>query len=185
MGNVGYIKIGDQLHETLLDILPEKGSIKILIIGKTPAPESVKAGHYFQGSHGIKFWKILKTYQILQENETLSHSSDTFPDDTLRLHNYGITDIVKKPHEPQNEPSKDEYQSGWVRVKRIIETYEPEILVFPYKGALDKILKFEFQNEEKANYGFNHGLEIEFNRKVFAMPLPGVGGVPNNKFTIL
>lgn len=49
---MGYIKIGNQLHETLLDILPEKGPIKILIVGKAPAPASVAAGHYFQGRHG-------------------------------------------------------------------------------------------------------------------------------------
>ncbi len=52
MRHVGYIKIGNQLHETLLDILPEKGPIKILIVGKAPAPASVAAGHYFQGRHG-------------------------------------------------------------------------------------------------------------------------------------
>jgi len=39
----------------------------------------------------------LKTYHILKENEILSLTLDTFEDDTLTLHNYGIMDIVKNP----------------------------------------------------------------------------------------
>lgn len=51
---------------TLDDILPENDiPLKILFIAKTPACESVCAGHYFQGHHGKLFWNILKKYKIL------------------------------------------------------------------------------------------------------------------------
>ena len=84
---------------------------------------------------------------------------------------------MKICHEFGEEPLKHEYLSGWMGVETIIKTYEPEIILFPYKQALDKILKFQFNHPEKATYGFNKDLESIFARKVFAMPLPGVGGV--------
>lgn len=34
---------------TLADILPERPGLRMLIVGKTPAPVSVKVGHYFRG----------------------------------------------------------------------------------------------------------------------------------------
>jgi hypothetical protein len=181
MSNVGFIWTEGELKKTLLDVLPDNGPLKLLIIGKTPAPVSVETSHYFQGRSGKKFWNLLKKYHILKDTESLSLPPDTFEDDILSLQNYGITDIVKDSHEPGSEPLKHEYLSGWARVETIIETHKPEIILFPYKGALDKILRFQYERKEKAEYGFNQDLESIFGRKVFAMPLPGVGGVTSEE----
>jgi len=45
--------------KTLLDIVPQRGPLRMLIIAKTPAPVSVEAGHYFQGAQGRMFWNSL------------------------------------------------------------------------------------------------------------------------------
>lgn len=46
------IIIDEKSHNTLADILPDEGHLKILFIAKTPAPVSVNIGHYFQGRQG-------------------------------------------------------------------------------------------------------------------------------------
>ena len=79
--------------DTLADILPDKGKLNILMIAKTPAPVSVKAGHYFQGQQGKMLWNRLAEYGILK------YPSGEFPDDYLLLNKIGITDIVKVPRD--------------------------------------------------------------------------------------
>jgi hypothetical protein len=38
--------------QTLKDLSPESPGLEVLFVGKTPAPESVRIGHYFQGKQG-------------------------------------------------------------------------------------------------------------------------------------
>ena len=45
---------------------------------------------------------------------------ESYPDENLVNHNYGITDIVKVPRNYGNEPSKMEYQDGISRILSII-----------------------------------------------------------------
>jgi hypothetical protein len=49
----------------------------------------------------------------------------------------------------------------------------PRILVFVYKGALDRVLDFSFGWDHESSYGFNDDLSRTFGRRVFALPLPG------------
>lgn len=154
--------------ETLADILPPRGDpLKILFIAKTPAPESVSAGHYFQGRQGKMLWNKLAQYNILHVNY------GEFEDDHLLENNYGLTDIVKVPRSYGNEPSDEEYRLGLSRIMDLIRSHKPEVLVFVYKKPLDQILKMGLNMKEKSFYGFNPHLELKFGSKVFVFPMPG------------
>lgn len=100
--------------ETLKDILTADSSqhgrkLIMLIVGKRPAPRSVKAGHYFQGKNGRAFWNLLKEHGILQVPEGQNE------DVCLLRHGYGIVDLVKTPGEAGDEPGDEEYRRGMAR----------------------------------------------------------------------
>ena len=157
--------IEGQEFETFEDILPQSPEFKILFVGKVPAPHSVSAGHYFYKN--AAFWNRLKEFGIM----TVPHGQ--YGDDCLVEHNYGITDIIKKPRSFGNEPSDAEYKEGIARFFDLLRTNRPKVLVFIYKGALDKILHIKYGIKTYAHYGFNVELESLFNSKVFAFPMPG------------
>ena len=137
----------------------------MLFIAKTPAPTSVEIGHYFHGRQGKMFWNKLV------ENGILSVTPNTFEDENLLYHGYGITDIVKEPREFGNEPTRQEYQNGLKQIQQIIEKYKADITVFVYKRVLDNILKLSYGIKTKAEYGFNNDLQKLFGTKVFVFLL--------------
>lgn len=152
---------------TLEDILPNKPGLKVLFIAKTPAPKSVVAGHYFQGRQGQMFWRRLQEYNILP------YCFGAYEDDKLLENGYGLTDIVKVPRDFGDEPSDADYISGTERIMDLIKLHKPKVIVFVYKRVLDQILKHKFHLGNKADYGFNPGLEKLFGCKVFVFPMPG------------
>ena len=166
IGNQAKIEVGGKEVLTLRDILPTAPGLRVLFVGKVPAPVSVEVGHYFQGKQGRIFWKILKEKGLLQQ-------TTDYEDDSLLQHGYGITDIVKVPREYKEEPSDVEYAEGAPQVVNLISVHRPKIIVFVYKRVLDKILKFQFGKEERSAYGFNPSLDELFGARVFAFPLPG------------
>ncbi len=161
------IEIGNEQVTTLDDILPVKPGLKMLIIAKTPAPISVRAGHYFQGKHGKMLWNKLQEYNIFTPSE------NKFEDECLLDYDFGITDIVKVPHDFGNEPSSFDYQSGADRIMNLIELHKPKVIFFVYKKVLDNILRIMFNITTKSKYGFNPEIEEYFKCKVFVFPMPG------------
>ena len=107
----------------------------------------------------------------LVENGILSVTPNTFEDENLLYHGYGITDIVKEPREFGNEPTRQEYQNGLKQIQQIIEKYKADITVFVYKRVLDNILKLSYGIKTKAEYGFNNDLQKLFGTKVFVFLL--------------
>jgi double-stranded uracil-DNA glycosylase len=162
------IEVGGELVPTLADILPEGGELRALFLGKTPSPASVEAGHYFEGKMGRGLWRRLGDAGIL------SAPPGTYADDALLSAGFGVTDICKQPRPFGVEPARGEYEAGWGRVAGIVDRLRPRILVFVYKGALDKVLRYAYAWEHKSGYGFNDDLSRTFGRRVFAVPLPGV-----------
>lgn len=153
--------------ETLQNILPQNEKLKMLFIGKVPTTNSVNEGHYFQGRQGTMFWNKLKKYSIL--NVPVGNYEDEY----LLEQGYGIIDIIKVPREYGIEPSSDEYKEGAKGISDVIYKYNPKIVVFIYKKVLDKLLKYAFNIDMKAQYGFNYNLEETFGSKVFVFPMPG------------
>lgn len=161
--NAVKVKDGNKEYWTLDDILPNGGkSLDVLIIGKVPAPTSVKAGHYYQGSQGQFFWKKLKEYGLL------NIGAHIYEDNALLGNNWGITDVVKEPNEFSDEPTAEEYRKGLQRIKSLLGKHKPRIVVFVYKKVLDCLIG------RKSVYGFNLGLDCEFGTsKVFVFPMKG------------
>jgi len=161
------MQVNGERFETLADILPDSGSLDILIISKAPAPISVEAGHYFQGRQGQVFWKRLKQAGIL------TTKPGEYEDEALLRHRIGLMDIVKKPKGYGNEPTIEEYRQGIDRIMHALFTYQPQILIFVYKKVLDQLLKHGLREKVNTNYGFNDHLEHLFKAKVFVFPMPG------------
>src|SRR5207302_1843191 len=131
-------KVNGKQVVTLADILPNDGSLRMLVVAKTPAPKSVEAGHYFQGKQGQMFWNRLREYGLLRS------SPGRFEDEMLLDHGFGLTDIVKVPRSYGNEPSDEEYRLGVSRILALIERLSPTVLMFVYKRVLDQILEIQF-----------------------------------------
>ena len=168
MSHLTEIEVAGSVVPTLADILPEGGELRALFIGKTPSPASVEVGHYFEGRMGRGLWKRLDDAGIL------SAPADGYADDALLGEGFGVTDICKLPRPFGDEPERDEYAEGWERVAGIVGALRPRILVFVYKGSLDRVLRSSFGWDHKSCYGFNDDLARTFGRRVFAFPLPGV-----------
>lgn len=161
------MEVDGRVVVTLADILPERGPLRVLFVGKTPSPASVEAGHYYQGRMGKGLWKRLDEYGVLPA------VSGEFGDDRLLACGFGMTDLCKAPRPFGEEPTEHEYVEGWERVSGVVAAFRPRILVFVYKGALDKVLRYSFGWDHKSEYGFNDDLMRTFGRRVFAFPLPG------------
>ena len=167
MSHLTEIEVDGLAVPTLADILPDQGTLRALFVGKTPSPASVEAGHYFEGKMGKGLWKRLADADILTP-------PDGYADDALLGEGFGVTDLCKVPRPFGDEPARDEYKEGWERVNAIVARLRPRILVFVYKGSLDRVLRFSYGWEHKSEYGFNDDLARTFGRRVFAFPLPGV-----------
>ena len=153
---------------TLADIVPARGPLRVLFIGRSPSPASVEAGHYLQGRMGKGLWRRL------DEAGLLCAPPGCFADDCLLENGYGMTDLCKLPRPFGEEPDRAEYEAGWERVGSLVMRLRPRILVFVFRGSIDKVLRYSFGWEHKAGYGFNDDLMRTFGRRVFAFPLPGV-----------
>jgi G:T/U-mismatch repair DNA glycosylase len=164
-GNAITITVNGREFQTLRDLLPDSPGLNILFVAKTPTPESVQKGHYFQGKQGRSFWKMLKQYGMLKP-------ATEFEDDVLLRHRYGLTDIAKMPRPFGHEPLPEEYRTGAHRILELIRVHTPKVTVFVYKRVLDKIIEFEFGITDRSTYGFNRDLEHYFGGRVFAFPLP-------------
>jgi TDG/mug DNA glycosylase family protein len=168
MTHLTEIRVDDSDVTTLADILPERGTLRALFVGKTPSPASVEAGHYFEGRMGKGLWKRLSDAGLLHV------APGTYADDALLDQGFGVTDLCKVPRPFGDEPTQAEYEEGWERVGALVARLRPRIIVFVYKGSLDKVLHYSFGGEHKSGYGFNDDLMRTFGRRVFAFPLPGV-----------
>jgi G:T/U-mismatch repair DNA glycosylase len=163
------MEVGRRMFKTLADILPEHGPMKILIIGEKPAKESIKAGHYFQGNHGKSLLRQLQDYGLLKvpEEKRRSYNRPDRTDEVFLEYGIGVTDLYKHPSEI---PTGETRTAAIKRVKKLISRLQPTVVLFMYKGVLETV------TGRSALYGFNPDLEEEFGCKVFACPLPGVGG---------
>ncbi len=161
------IAVAGHIYATLQDILPQSGPMRMLIIGKTPAPVSVEAGHYFQGQQGRLFWSRLQEYGLLRV------PPGRFEDEVLLDHGYGITDIVKRPYPFGAEPSDQEYRDGIARVRQVVRKLAPQVALFVYKKPLDRWLSLDAGWRVRSVYGFNPECEAGFGCRVFVFPMPG------------
>jgi len=161
------MQIDGQQVPTLADILPAAGPMRMLVVGKTPSPSSVTAGHHLQSRQGRLFWRRLEEYNVLPS------PGDGYHDEILLGHGFGMINICKQPLELGSEPSADDYRAGWKHVDEVIQRLRPRVVTFVYKGALDCVLRLSYGWQHSSIYGFNQDLTRTMGRRVFAFPLPG------------
>ena len=131
------LNVGNNKFYTLEDILPDdKMKLKALFVAKVPTLKSIEKGHYFQGRQGRMFWNKLINYGLLKA------SCYGKEDDALLANSYGIVDMAKEPKSYGVEPSRFEYISGMQRLLNVIEVHNPSVIIFVYKGVIDKLLEY-------------------------------------------
>ncbi len=113
--------------ETLPDRPPSPGGV--LLVGINPAPISVRAGHYYQGSLGKRLWKRLQLVGLLAD-ATPGREDDSF----VEAGN-GLTDVVKRPTRSASEVTRQELAAGAERLRARVREWRPALVLFPFQAA--------------------------------------------------
>lgn len=118
--------MGEQV-ETLEDLFPS--SVRAICIGINPAPPSVRAGHYYQGQQGQRFFSRLRQAGVI------SATSGGFEDDAAMAEGIGFTDVVKRPTASAGLVTRIELDHGASLLERKLEAIDAPVLIFPFKAA--------------------------------------------------
>ena len=123
---------------TLGDLIPE--APRVVFVGYNPRPESVNAGHYYQGHGGRTFWTLLQASGLIP-----TPAGGDFHDDVALARGFGFTDIVKRCglHPPDDE---EEYTYGGKRLRRLLFKSRPQVISSVYKGALARLTGLDLTN---------------------------------------
>lgn len=141
---------------TLADLL--RPSLKAVTVGINPAPVSVAAGHYYQGSAGQIFYRRLALVGLLPPG-------DGFEDDRAYTAGIGFTDVVKRPTRSASEVSPHELLTGRHILDDKLRALEVPLVICTFKKAAMSLLG-DFQG---------HGLlptARPAGGRVFVMPGP-------------
>ena len=118
---------GGREIRTLVDLPPLRDHL--LFVGLGPAPESVDAGHYQQGTLGRTFWRRLMLATLLPAGTAVEDA-----DDALVAVGHGITDLLKAPAR-SDDPSDAELRSGVGPLWQKVAIWRPAAVVFIDKRA--------------------------------------------------
>lgn len=125
-------QISESAGQTLPDIPPRPGGV--LLVGINPAPVSVAAGHYYQGTLGRRLWRRLQRIGLL---------GDAIPgaeDEAFARSGHGLTDLVKRPAASSKELSKSELVAGAERLREKIAEWRPGLILFAFKEPAVQLL---------------------------------------------
>jgi len=117
--------------ETLRDLPPARGGL--LFLGLNPSPVSVRAGHYFQGPLGRRFWRRLIEAGILAPGTPIEAA-----DDALVAAGHGLTDLLKRPTD-RDEASDADLRAGVGPLWQKVALWRPGAIVVVYKRAAEAI----------------------------------------------
>lgn len=142
--------------ETLEDLL--RPGLRAVCVGINPAPASVHAGHYYQGSLGQGFYERLRRAGLLPRESG-------WEDDLAFENGIGFTDIVKRPTGKASEVRREEFEHGRELLRAKIETVAPGLVIFTFKKTADVLLG------PIAGNGLIHGRQLA-GAPIFVMPGP-------------
>jgi double-stranded uracil-DNA glycosylase len=163
MIDVGHRVVEDWMGEpveTLADLL--KPGLRAVCIGINPAPASVAAGHYYQGTLGQAFFRRLRSAELLSQGA--GWEDDRAYDDGI-----GFTDIVKRPTGSGKDVRPDEYAYGRPLLESKLETAAAPLLIFTFKKSAEKLFG------SFAGNGLIRNLTLG-GARVFVMPGPYEAG---------
>jgi TDG/mug DNA glycosylase family protein len=112
---------------TLPDLPPRRGGV--LLVGLSPAPRSVAAGHYYQGRLGRRLWQRLAHAGLLTDAVPGSE------DDAWVTAGHGLTDLVKRPTASASDLERDELQEGALELREKVRAWQPGLILFVFKEA--------------------------------------------------
>jgi len=113
--------------DTLSDRATKAGGI--LLVGINPAPQSVKAGHYYQGRLGRRMWQRLARIGLL------ANAMPGAEDDAFAAMGHGLTDVVKRPTGSASELGRDEIRAGVEDLRKKVISWKPRLILFAFKQA--------------------------------------------------
>jgi len=143
--------------ETLADLL--RPGLRAVCIGINPAPTSVRAGHYYQGTLGQKFFSRLRAAGVLSPGRGGWQDDEAFSD------GIGFTDIVKRATGNASDVRSEEFAHGRPLLEEKLEHHRPGLALFTFKKAAEKLFG------PFAGNGFVPGLQLA-HTDVFIMPGP-------------
>jgi TDG/mug DNA glycosylase family protein len=148
--------MGQQV-ETLEDLM--RPGLRAVCVGINPAPRSVRAGHYYQGKLGQKF------FSRLSEARVVPPGRGGWQDDEAFAAGVGFTDIVKRPTDKASQVRSDEYEHGRRLLEAKLEQDRPGLVIFTFKETAKRLFGSFSGN------GFVSGLQLAHS-EVFVMPGP-------------
>ena len=116
-----------QRVETLADLFPK--TPRAVCVGINPAPDSIAAGHYYQGRLGQRF------FARLREAGLIPPATTGFDDDAAVRRGIGFTDVVKRPTVNADLVSAAELQHGAALLAETLAQVGAPTLIFPFKKA--------------------------------------------------
>lgn len=117
--------------ETLADLL--RDGLRAVVVGINPAPRSVAAGHYYQGTSGQRFFARLASVSLLP-------SGEGFEDDRAFAAGIGFTDVVKRPTASAKDLRRGELEHGRVLLEAKLADFDVPLIIFTFKGAATPLL---------------------------------------------
>ncbi len=143
---------------TLEDLI--RPGLLAVVVGINPAPDSVAAGHYWQGKTGRTLWRRLRAVGLLPEGV-----ADGQEDDAAFAAGVGFTDVVKRVTRRADELSAEQLRVGLVDLERKLAPAGAPLVIFAFKAAATALLGGFDGN------GFVRGLHIGVS-EIFVMPGP-------------
>ena len=143
--------------ETLEDLL--RPGLRAVCVGINPSPVSVRAGHYYQGKLGQRFFERLHSCGVLRPGRGGWQDDEAFED------GLGFADIVKRPTASAKEVKPAEFEHGRQILRDKLGDHEPRLVIFSFKKTAEELFG------PIAGNGFIDGLRIGPS-DVFVMPGP-------------
>ena len=114
---------------TLRELL--RPGLRAVFVGINPSPTSIQCGHYYQGTHGKRFWRRLQDHGLAVDLPAGREDDEAF------AQGFGFADVVRRPTPSAAELSRQEICDGVpVLVDRLSALGEARpLVVFVYKKA--------------------------------------------------
>lgn len=132
IGHQVEVTLGGQSLVTLADLWPDP--CRAVIVGVNPAPKSVDAGHYYQGSNGRTAITRLRAAGLLPP----AHGGSA--DDEAFASGIGFTDLVKRPTRSANDLTPAEMAAGRAELRDKLAAHAVPLVVCVFKPAVAALL---------------------------------------------
>jgi TDG/mug DNA glycosylase family protein len=142
---------------TLADLL--RPGLAAVTVGINPAPVSVAAGHYYQGSTGQTFFRRLAIVGLLPPGSG-------YQDDRAYAGGIGFSDVVKRPTRSAAEVHPSELAYGRALLEDKLKKTGTPLVIFTFKKAATALLG------DFAGHGLLSPSRRLAGARVFVMPGP-------------